>query len=391
MWMASRPKRFRLEEENTDALREASRPSVCRRIEDRQESIIFGHMITRAQLVDVLFVIAPHSLLLDIAGPAEAFRLANQHRERRGLPPRFRLRFTAPNEAQVTSVGLMVAGLEPLPRELGANTWVVVVGQPTEHLGDVTPATAIIARWLNRTLAASLRESSPNHRLVTICSGTLLAARAGLLGCRRCTTHHELLDTLRALAPTAKVIENRVFVVDGPIASSAGITAGIDVALHLIAEECGEALAASVAEDMVVYLRRSDRDPEQSPFGIHRGHLHATVHRVQDAIINEPERDWNMSGLARAGHTTERHLLRLFVEHARVSPLQYLQAIRLERARQALEHGASVTRAAEVAGFRSDLQMRRAWSRQWGGSPRDVLKAERSPALGAALQRSMTG
>jgi transcriptional regulator GlxA family with amidase domain len=101
---------------------------------------------------------------------------------------------------------------------------------------------------------------------------------------------------------------------------------------------------------------------------------------VQDAIMDEPDRDWTMAELAQAGHTTERHLLRLFVEHAGVSPLQYLQAIRLERARQALERGASVTRAAEMAGFRSDLQMRRAWKRQWGGSPRDVLKTERGPA-----------
>lgn len=332
-------------------------------------------MITRANLIDVLFVIVPHSLLLDIAGPAEAFRLANQHRGRGGLPPRFRLRFAAPAEVQETSVGLSIAGLEPLPETLSATTWVVVVGQPTEHLGVVTPAVMNAARWLNRHLGDPLRENSADHRLVTICSGTLLAARAGLLGGRRCTTHHELLHTLRALAPRAEVVENRVFVVDGPIASSAGITAGIDVALHLIGEECGEALAASVSEDMVVYLRRSDRDPEQSPFRVHRGHLHATVHRVQDAIVQEPDRDWNMSSLAKAGHTTERHLLRLFIEHARVSPLRYLQAIRLERARQALEHGANVTRAAELAGFRSGLQMRRAWTRQWGGSPRDILRA----------------
>ncbi|HET7251046.1 MAG TPA: helix-turn-helix domain-containing protein, partial [Gemmatimonadales bacterium] len=189
-----------------------------------------------------------------------------------------------------------------------------------------------------------------------------------------CTTHHELLPMLRELAPGAQVIENRVFVVDGPMASSAGITAGIDVALHLIAQECGDGLAASVSEDMVVYLRRSDRDPEQSPFGEHRGHLHMTVHRVQDAIIQSPERDWNMAALAHAGHTTERHLLRLFLDHAHVSPLKYLEAIRLERARQALGGGASVTRAAEFAGFRSALQLRRAWSRQWGGSPRDALK-----------------
>lgn len=340
-------------------------------------------MITRAHLIDVLFVIVPHSLLLDIAGPAEAFRLANQHRARRGLPPRFRLRFAAPNDMQETSVGLSIAGLEPLPQKLDTTTWVVVVGQPTEHLSNVTPAVTQTARWLNSQLLDSLRVDIGQHRLVTICSGTLLAARAGLLGSRRCTTHHELLSALRALAPQANVMDNRVFVVDGPVASSAGITAGIDVALHLIAQECGEPLAASVAEDMVVYLRRSDRDPEQSPFHLHRGHLHATVHRVQDAILDEPDRDWNMSALAQTGHTTERNLLRLFLEHARVSPLSYLRAIRLERARQALERGTSVTRAAEVAGFRSGLQLRRAWHKEWGGSPRDVLKADRGPTRGA--------
>src|SRR5215210_22364 len=103
-------------------------------------------MLTRALLIDVLFVIVPHSLLLDIAGAAEAFRLANQHRQRRGLPPRFRLRFAAPAATQATSVGLSIAGLEPLPAAFGAPTWVVVVGQPSEHLGNVTPAVTQTAR-----------------------------------------------------------------------------------------------------------------------------------------------------------------------------------------------------------------------------------------------------
>jgi transcriptional regulator GlxA family with amidase domain len=350
-------------------------------------------MITRAQPIDVLFVVVPHTLLLDIAGAAEAFRLANWHRELHGLPARFRLRYASAAERQDTSVGLSIAGLEPLPEELAPETWVVVVGQPTKHLEKETPAIVETARWLSARLRDSLREAAGGHRLVTICSGALFAARAGLLAGRRCTTHHELLSALRALEPRAKVVENRVFVVDGPVASSAGITAGIDVALHLVAEECGEALAASVAEDMVVYLRRSDRDPEQSPYRMHRAHLHETVHRVQDAIVDAPERNWNMAALARAGHTTERHLLRLFLEHASVSPLQYLQAIRLERARQALEFGASVTRAAELAGFRSAAQMRRTWSRTWGGSPRDVLKADRDQPLrrpgGAGLPPAM--
>jgi len=331
-------------------------------------------MLERSDTIDVLFVISPHSLLLDIAGPAEAFRLANLHRAAGHLAPRFRLRFAAAATTLRTSVGLALAELEPLPPRLDSPTWVVLVGQPTALVNQVTPAITATAQWLSRTLHEPLMAADSPHRLVTVCSGAVLAARAGLLGGRRCTTHHELIDTLRVLARTAQVVDNRVFVVDGPVASSAGVTAGIDLALHLIAADCGEALAASIAEDMVVYLRRSSHDPELSPFLGHRRHTHAAVHRVQDAIGAEPERDWDMAALASVGHVTERHLLRLFTDHAGASPMQCLQAIRLERARQSLEHGASVTGAAEVAGFRSSLNLRRAWGRQWGGSPRDARR-----------------
>src|SRR4051794_22764781 len=106
-------------------------------------------MNTRAQLIDVLFVIVPHSLLLDIAGPAEAFRLANQHRELRGLSPRFRLSFAGPVASPPTSVGLALGDLLPLPDHLNAPTWVVVVGQPTAHVTNVTPEIAATAQWLH--------------------------------------------------------------------------------------------------------------------------------------------------------------------------------------------------------------------------------------------------
>lgn len=343
-------------------------------------------MIARAQRIDILFVIAPHSLLLDIGGPAEAFRLANLHRQARGQPPRFRLRFAGPVAAPTTSVGLGLTDLEPLPAALEAPTWVVLVGQPSLQVRQDTPAVSVTAQWLRGVIGPALRVAEPAHRVLAICSGALLAARAGLLAGRRCTTHHELLAQLRALAPAAEVLANRVFVVDGPVASSAGITAGIDLALHQIAEECGEALAAQVAEDMVVYLRRSPGDPELSPFLVHRRHLHVVVHRVQDAITLAPERDWDMATLAGVGHVTERHLLRLFLDHTGVSPLHYLRLIRLERARQSLERGASVTQAAEMAGFRSDVQLRRAWSRHWGGSPRDASRPGPSCSPGAGTR-----
>jgi transcriptional regulator GlxA family with amidase domain len=326
--------------------------------------------------IDVLFVVPPQSLLLDVAGPAEAFRLANQHRRLAGGgEPRFVLRYTGPQAQAESSVGLGLAGIEAFPTELSAPTWLVLVGQPSAQLGATSRANLATAAWLNRYMRPLLLADGTPHRLVTICSGTLLAARAGLLATHRCTTHHELLDQLRGLAPQAQVVDNRVFVVDGAMASSAGVTAGIDLALHLIAETCGEAVAAAVAKDMVVYLRRTPSDPELSPMLAHRHHLHPAVHRVQDAVSARPEHEWDMAALADAAHVTQRHLLRLFGEHAGVSPLHYLEKIRLERARQSLQRGASVTRAAEAAGFSSDLQLRRAWSRHWGGSPRDAARA----------------
>lgn len=331
--------------------------------------------IKSRQYIDILFVITAESLLLDIAGPAEAFRLANLHLDRQAQPPRFRLRFASVARAVPTSVGLTLSGLEPLPEVFTAPTWVVVVGQPTAQVARRSDAIAATETWLGRMLCKPLAAKETQHRLVTICSGTLLAARAGLLTNRQCTTHHELLDALHALAPQAQVVDDCVFLVDGPVASSAGITAGIDLALHLIAQDCGEALAASVARDMVMYLRRSPHDAQLSPFLAHRRHLHPVVHRIQDSIAADSKRNWDMASLAAVGHVSERHLLRLFREHSDVSPLEYLEAIRLERARKSLERGASVTYAADASGFQSGLQMRRAWRRQWGGSPRDAMRA----------------
>ncbi|MBX3620215.1 MAG: helix-turn-helix domain-containing protein [Rhizobacter sp.] len=322
--------------------------------------------------IDVLVVVPPHTLLLDVAGPAEAFRLANQQLEHQGQPPRFHLRFAGPRASAPSSVGLQIAALEPLPTTLPRATWLLLVGQPSEALRQPDPATRDTIAWLQHQMQPLLTPADTPHRLLTVCAGTLMAARAGLIGTRRCTTHHDHLEALKRLAPRAEVVDNRVFVVDGAMASSAGVTAGIDLALHLVAEACGDAVAAAVAKTMVVYLRRTPHDPQLSPLLAHRHHLHPALHRAQDAVCERPEAEWTLPRLADAAHVTSRHLLRLFADHAAVSPMTYVEKIRLERARQALLRGESVTRAAEVAGFASDLQLRRAWGRHCSGTPRQA-------------------
>jgi transcriptional regulator GlxA family with amidase domain len=326
-------------------------------------------------MIELLFVVLPETLLLDLAGPAEAFRLANQHLARRGRAPLFRLRYVGPQREAASSVGAMLAGIAPLPAHFDAPSWVVLLGLP----GDARAAALRLDRpsspwlavrdWLARVVAPSLGPALPGADdaggvgLVTVCSGALLAADAGLLSQRRCTTHHELLEALAQRAHGASPVDNRVFVVDGPVASSAGITAGIDLALHLIARVGGDALAAATARDMVVYLRRGPDDPQLSPLLAWRNHLHPAVHRVQDAVCEQPGRDWSAEALAAVAHVTPRHLNRLFREQAGLSPREYVERIRCALAERAHEHGASVQKASELAGFSSPRQWRRARSR----------------------------
>ena len=318
--------------------------------------------------IPVFFLLLPGSLILDWAGPAEAFRIANQLLASSGRPPRFALRYIGPQREAATSVGLQVNGVEPLPDRLPPGSWLVLVGMPGSRFDASQRDAREAVRWL--------RSVAPGHdgvRLVTICAGALLAAHAGLLHGRRATTHHQHLDELRGVAAGCEVVANRVFVVDEHVASSAGVTTGIDLALHLIAQECGAALASQAAQTMVVALRRGPQDPELSPFLAFRNHMHPALHKVQDAVSTEPQREWTVPRMADVGHTSPRHLTRLFLDHAGTAPLQYLRRIRLAVAQAALESGRNVTQAAEMAGFSSDTQLRRAW-RQFGlvGRPSDA-------------------
>ncbi|CAN7300243.1 helix-turn-helix domain-containing protein [Variovorax sp. LjRoot290] len=318
--------------------------------------------------IRVVFVLLPHSLVLDWAGPAEALRIANQQLRASGQPERFKIEFASPDPAAIGSVGVTLAGLSPLPAQWDGPAWIVLVGLPGNTISTAGPQAQALLQWLR-----GLRFERGRLELVTICAGALLAAHAGALAGRRATTHHHHLDELRQVEPRCEVVANRVFVIDPPLYSSAGVTTGIDLTLHRIAESCGEALAAQVAQTMVVALRRGPHDPELSPFLAYRNHLHPALHRVQDAVSEEPQADWSVPRMADVAHTSARHLTRLFVEHAGVAPLAYLRRLRLATAQLALQSGANVTRAAELSGFGSDTQLRRAW-RQFGlvGSPSEA-------------------
>jgi transcriptional regulator GlxA family with amidase domain len=319
--------------------------------------------------IRVWFVVLPHSLTLDWAGPAEALRSTNHVLAGLGLPRRFEVGFVGPETNPLTSVGVRLSGVLPLasvPRtEAGQTQWVVLVGEPGERMDTDTPAARTTLHWLR-----GLRLVPGQMELVTVCAGAVLAAHAGLLSGREATTHHQHLDELRHADPTCRVQSNRVFVNDGPVCSSAGVTTGIDLMLHRIAAACGPVVAAKVAQALVVGWRRGPQDPELSPFLSHRNHLQPAVHRVQDAVSQAPRTEWSSARLAEVACTSPRHLSRLFLAHAGIAPAQYVRHIRLGVAQLALRSGLNVGQAAEMAGFGSDTGLRRAWHQAgWPGSP----------------------
>jgi transcriptional regulator GlxA family with amidase domain len=311
---------------------------------------------TAASMIDLCFVILPDTLVMDWAGPAEAFRIANQKLAAQELEARFHLRFVGPMAEPATSVGLRVAGLEALPKTFERETWLVLLGMPGNTVNIQKPAVKQTLAWLR-----SLAPLPSQVKLVSVCAGALLLAHAGLLKGVRATTHHTHLDELRRAEPLCEVVANRVFVMDDPVWSSAGVTTGIDLAIQLIAEQCGEAVAAYVAQTMVLAHRRGANDPEISPFLQARNHMHPALHRLQDAVSERPLAAWDIRLMADIACVTPRHLARLFSEHTDTSPLHYLRGIRLALAQRALAEGVSVTQASEQAGFSSDLQLRRAW------------------------------
>lgn len=310
--------------------------------------------------IAVFVVLPPHVLLLDVAGPIEVLLKANSEQD----AVRYRVSFVGPTPAVGSSIGMALAGIAPLPAQLPDGALVVLPG--TKDFSPQRDAAtrqedgrleALIVDWLRLAIR-------PGIRLVSICSGALAAARAGLLDGRDCTTHHACVAELAGLAPTARVMDNRLYVEDGERLTSAGITAGIDLMLHIVAQHAGHAAALAVARYLVVYLRRGGADPQLSPWLEGRNHIHPAIHRAQDAVAADPSRSWSVETLADVAGASSRNLSRLFNEHAGMSVTDYVNRMRVALAHELLTGSQlDIEAVAGRAGFASARQLRRAWGR----------------------------
>jgi transcriptional regulator GlxA family with amidase domain len=301
--------------------------------------------------VDVWFVMLPGVLALDMTGPAETFALAGKA---------FRLHFIGPDAEVPTSIGVTMGTIAPLPDTLPEGSLLVLPGVSDSSRFFSTLQADRVRQWLMRQQPLI---HSQKITLMCVCSGALLAAKAGLMQGVLCTTHHDVIARLKAAAPTAQVKENRIFIEDRGIWTSAGITSGIDLTLHLINRLCGPEAALAVAREMVVWFRRSGDDPQLSPWLRYRNHLHPAIHRAQDALTNEPQKAWSLADIAACAHVSPRHLTRLFQQHLGISVRDYLEQLRLAVAEQWLVQGRGVEYASQAAGFSSPRQLHRARQR----------------------------
>lgn len=315
----------------------------------------------QTKTIPVFVVLPPQTLLLDVAGPLEVLRYANQQQSE----VRFECHYIAVSVTQTTTIGLSLAGLEALPEVLPEDAMVLISGSSSASVLEpcVRDERRVLAEWLRSTVKS-------DTTIVSICSGALIAADAGLFDKHQCTTHADCIGELKRIAPLAHVLENRLFVEDGKRFSSAGISTGIDLLLHIVSNLTTPIVAARIAQTMVVYLRRSGHDPQISPWLTGRNHIHPSIHKAQDAIMAAPAEDWSLLRLADKASLSQRHLSRLFREHTGMSVVDYVNLMRVNLARDLISNSRlDMESVAERSGFASTRHLRRVWSEHNSHSP----------------------
>jgi transcriptional regulator GlxA family with amidase domain len=309
----------------------------------------------------VVFVYFDGCEVLDFAGPLQAFHEANS------FGAKYCIEHCAAAPHATTNQGLKLCDLAPLP-DVATDDLVMIPGFTVQ---DVHLPQSLI-RWLKKSYDQGAAMSS-------VCTGAFALAQAGLLHNRRCTTHWKRTPELQKLYPRANVLADRLFVEDGRIITSAGIAAGIDMALGLIQRDNGPLVAAKVAREMVVYMRRDAHHRQQSVYLDYRTHLHLGVHSVQDWLTSHPDKKASIEDLAKIAHMSARNLTRAFREVTGVSIQTYRTRLRLEHAGTLMNNPEFTLEAiAAECGFGDGRQFRRVWRKAYQAPPSRTRQASLS-------------
>jgi transcriptional regulator GlxA family with amidase domain len=307
----------------------------------------------------VVVVAFPGVQPLDVVGPVEVFAGADRVARHEGLSGGYRVRVVSADGGRVVSPSGIELGTSSLPRAGRIDTMVIPGGDGATRARSDAELTA----WIRAAAGRS-------RRVATVCTGAFLAAEAGVLDGRRVTTHWARADQLAAEYPALTVDADPIYVRDGRCWTSAGVTAGIDLALALVQDDLGVDVAQTVARWLVMFLHRPGGQTQfAAPVWVPRAER-STVRAVQRLVEAAPAGDHRLAALAGAAAMSVRHFSRVFAAEVGETPARFVERVRLEAARRELETTAdTLDLVAARCGLGTAETLRRVFHRGLGVSP----------------------
>lgn len=314
-----------------------------------------------ARLRTIDIVIYPGFKAIEAVGPVNVFDYANAQLAALHRPPAYDLNIVSTSTGYIQSDTLIaLQATKALSRFTLPDIAIVVGARQIETALVEVPE---IVDWI-RSVSHRL------ERLISLCSGSFFLAEAGVLDHKRAATHWSVAELLQRRYPRVQVDPDAIFITEGRIWTSAGVTAGLDLALAMVEEDLGRDIALAVARDLVVYLKRPGG---QSQFSVHLSSQmtnHPTIRELQDWILRNLEHKLTIPELAKRVAMSERNFTRLFSRETGYAPAEFIELGRAEAARRLLEDvDLPLKSIAARSGFNSDEHMRRVFQRRFGVTP----------------------
>lgn len=309
----------------------------------------------------IVFVTLNGVQSLDLSGPMEVFAVANQHKQS-GLPA-YRLIVASPLGGSITThAGLEIHGVCAL-RDLPAEIDTIIVTGGSEAAMREAAGENILLPWLQA-------RSKDTRRIASVCIGALVLAAAGLLNGRRATTHWNSCALLQKLFPDVKLDADAIFTADGPIYTSAGVTAGIDLCLSLVETDVGPASSLAVARELVLYMRRAGGQSQYSTTLKNQSLAAPRLQQLLSDILANPVGDLRCATLAARVHMSERTFSRVFQQETGTTAGRFVDTARLEFAKNLLlTTDWPLARIADRSGYNSLDTLHRSFIKHLGTTP----------------------
>jgi transcriptional regulator GlxA family with amidase domain len=322
----------------------------------------------------VAILVYPGVQSLDVTGPLEVFAGAQKLIESTGRDERsYEIRTLSRDGAPLrTSSGLTItpdARLCDAPVDIDT---LIVPGGPGARQAA---ADRVLREWISKAASTATRTAA-------VCTGAFLLADAGLLAGRRATTHWAAAEALARLHPEVHVDPDPIFLRDGHIWTSAGVTAGMDLALALVEEDLDRDVALVIARQLVLFLRRPGKQSQFSATLAAQQPQREPLREVQRFVVEDVAGEHSVEAMAARAHMSPRHFARAFRAETGVTPARYVERVRLEAARRILEDTAdSIAVVARACGFGTAETMRRVFLRQLEVGPAEYRRRFRSHAI----------